>query len=177
MRGLAIAPIVCNKLVMSPSKPIAPLDQTLMTQALADAVGATKRQIQFWTGHGIRKYLPGTGGGQGRQRLYPRTELPFAAMARYLANAARVSTIRLAVFGARMELNPTPGLKGARPRWCRQALLGEIQSYMVIAYHLRDGKYEPGFSWSGPDKLIERLPLLHGFIIINVQKVLSPYAE
>ncbi len=162
---------------MSPSKPTTRPDQTLMTQALADSVGATKRQIQFWTEHGILDYLPGSGGGQGRQRLYPRTELPFAAMARYLANAARVNTISLAVFGARLSLNPTPGLKGARPRWYRQALRGEVESYMVISYHPRASKYEPGVSWSDKSKLVELLPHRHGLIIINVQKVMSPHAE
>ena len=98
-------------------------------------------------------------------------------MARFLANAARVSTISLAVFGARLSLNPTPGLKGARPRWYRQALRGEIESYMVISFHLHGGKYEPGFSWSGQENLVEMLRHRHGSIFINVQKVLSPYAE
>ena len=93
-------------------------DQPLMAKAVADAVGATKRQVQFWTDHGVLQFLPGGGGTRGNQRLYPRTELPFAAIAHYLVvSGIQIGTIKMAMFHVRMELsNPTnPGAVWTRP--------------------------------------------------------------
>ena len=99
---------------MAPSQSSTRPDDTLMTQALADAVGATKRQVQFWTHHKVLDYLPGTGSGRGKKRLYPRSELPIAAMARYLAaSGVRVETIHFAAQVVRLELTD-PSLRGAR---------------------------------------------------------------
>lgn len=60
--------------------------ETFMAQAVADKVGATKRQIQLWTDGGAIRCLPGTDRqGRGRQRLYDQSELPFAAFVTALA--------------------------------------------------------------------------------------------
>ena len=43
----------------------------IMAQAVADAIGANKRQVQIWTDAGILRCLPETDRqGRGRQRLY-----------------------------------------------------------------------------------------------------------
>ena len=64
-------------------------DEPLMAQAFADAVGATKRQIQFWSDHEVLQFEPGSGIGTGNQRRYPRSEWPFAAVARAMAQLGR----------------------------------------------------------------------------------------
>ena len=161
---------------MTPSQSSTRPDDTLMTQALADAVGATKRQVQFWTKHYILDYLPGTGRGRGQKRLYPRSELPIAAMARYLAaSGVRVDTIHFAAQVVRHELTDS-SVRGERTAWCRKALRGEVESYIVIPYHPVDGRYVEGINWSNRDNLIKMLPHRHGAIIVNVQKVMSPHA-
>ncbi len=164
---------------MSLARKTPPADKPLLMQALADTVGATKSQIQFWTDHGILGYLPGTGGGQGHNRVYPRSELPFAAMARSLAaHGVQVGAIDLAVFGARLSLNPHSTLKGAKPQWHRRALRGHVESYMVLSWWPRGDGSEPlGFTWVGRDQLLKKMSDGHGAIVLNVQRVLSPYAE
>ena len=166
---------------MSPAKKAPPADKPLLMQDLVDAVGATKSQIQFWTKHGVLQYLPGTGGGQGRQRIYPRSELPFAAMARSLAaHGVQVGTISLAVIGARTELypHPHPSLPHAKPDWYRRALRGAEESYMVLSWWpLGDGSEPTGFAWVAQDRLLEMLSSRHGAVVLNVQRVLSPYVE
>ncbi len=54
----------------------------LMAQAMADAIGATKRQVQIWTDAGVLICRPETDlhPGRGRQRLYDREELPVATL-------------------------------------------------------------------------------------------------
>ena len=164
---------------MSPARKTPPADKPLLMQALADAVGATKSQIQFWTDHKILGYLPGTGGGQGHNRVYPRSELPFAAMARsFAAHGVQVGAIGLAVSGARKELNPHPTLKGAKPHWYRRALRGDVKSYMVLSWWPHGDGSEPlMFTWVESDQLLEKMSDTHGAIVLNVQRVLSPYAE
>ena len=91
---------------MKPLREHSTADQPLMAKALADAVGATKRQVQFWSDHGVLQFLPGSGGSRGNQRLYLRTELPFAAMACCLAEVGiQIGTIELAAFLVRIELS------------------------------------------------------------------------
>ena len=47
-----------------------------MAQALADRIGGTKRQVQFWTDHGVLQCLGTRYPGTGRQRKYEQTEIP-----------------------------------------------------------------------------------------------------
>lgn len=55
-------------------------DTDLMAQAMADAVGATKRQIQTWTDAGILLCRPETDRqGTGIRRKYPREQRAVAA--------------------------------------------------------------------------------------------------
>ena len=70
-------------------------EEPLMAQAVADAVGATKRQIQLWTDGGAIRCLPETDRqGRGRQRLYEQSELPFAALVAHIERIRSVQTAR-----------------------------------------------------------------------------------
>jgi len=61
-------------------------DDFLMAQAVADAIGATKRQVQIWTDAGAIRCTPESDRqGRGRQRLYDRSELPVAALVAAMA--------------------------------------------------------------------------------------------
>jgi len=154
------------------------LDRPLMAQAVADAVGATKRRVQLWSDHGVLQFLPGSGGVRGNQRLYPRTELPFAAMACYLAKlGVNIGTIDLAVFMARTELNP-PTFHGADPSKYRRYLRGEIDSYILVRTHPKNGGgYDQSVTWIAESELMEYLKGDCAATVINVKKVMSPHAE
>ena len=153
-------------------------DQPLMAQALADAVGATKRQVQFWSDHGVLQFLPGSGGTRGNQRLYPRTELPFAAMAYYLAvSGIQIGKIRLAVYLVRSEMiNPNRPL--ADPPKYRRFLRGETDSYILVRIHPRDGGgYAQGVTWVAEKDLMTCLKSDPATTVINVKRVMSPHVE
>ena len=149
-----------------------------MAKALADAVGATKRQVQFWTDHGVLQFLPGSGGTRGNQRLYPRTELPFAAMAYYLAvSGFQIGTIKLAMFLVRMELSNST-LPGANPPKYRRYLRGEIDSYILVRKHLADdGEYKVSVTWIPEKDLVKYAKGDHAMTVINVKRVMSPHVE
>lgn len=153
-------------------------DRPLMAQALADAVGATKRQVQFWSDHRVLQFLPGSGGARGNQRLYQRTELPFAAMACYLAaSGIQIGTIKLAVFMVRTELS-NPNLPGADPPKYRRYLRGEIDSYILILTHpATGGGYDQGVTWIAESDLLKHLKHDRATTVVNVVNVMSPHAE
>ncbi len=153
-------------------------DQPLMAKAVADAVGATKRQVQFWSDHGVLQFLPGSGGARGNQRLYLRTELPFAAMACYLAaSGIQIGTIELAVFMVRNELSD-PNLPGANPPKYRRYLRGEIDSYILVRTHPapRSG-YDQSVTWIAESDLLECLKHDRATTVVNVMRVMSPHVE
>ena len=152
--------------------------QPLMAKALADGVGATKRQVQFWTDHGVLQFLPGSGGGRGNQRLYPRTELPFAAMAAALAvSGIQIGTIKMAMFLVRGELtNPTN--PGANLPKFRRFLRGEADSYILVRHHpAPGGGYKPSVAWIPEKDLVKYLGWDRGTTVINVKRVMSPHVE
>ncbi len=156
------------------------VDQPLMAKALADAVGATKRQVQFWSDHGLLQFLPGSGGARGNQRLYPRTELPFAAMARALAaSGIQIGTIDLAMFFVRMELS-NPHNPGADPPKYWRYLRGEADSYIVVRTYpaMDDDGYDQGVTWVSEKDLTEKiLKWDPAMTVINVKRVMSPHVE
>ena len=124
-----------------------------MAQAVADAVGATKRQVQLWSDAGAIQCFPETDRqGRGRQRLYPRSELPFAAMAAFLARyQIPIGMIRAWIHFTRMQLaSDIPG-PGRKADWYRRAFRGEEESYMTFGAAaiedeqiLRDGHVQLG---------------------------------
>ncbi len=153
-------------------------DQPLMAKALADGVGATKRQVQFWSDHGVLQFLPGSGGTRGNQRLYPRTELPFAAMAHYLAvSGIQIGTIKLAMFFVRMELS-NPHNPGADPPKYRRYLRGKIDSYILVqTFPAPGGGYQQSVTWVSKKGLLKCLKDDRATTVINVRRVMSPHVE
>ena len=154
------------------------LDKPLMAKAFGDAVGATKRQVQFWTAHGVLQFLPGSGGGTGNQRLYPQTEVPFAALARHLAAAGiQVGTIEFAVFMVRTEITNST-LHGANPQKFRRYLRGEEDSYILVRTHPKaGGRNKRSVTWIGAEDLAEYLGFDHATTVINVRKVMGPHTS
>ena len=154
------------------------VDQPLMAQALADAVGATKRQVQFWSDHGVLQFLPGSGGARGKQRLYLRSELPFAAMARALAaSGIQIGTIELAMFLVRGELN-NPNLPRANPSKFRRYLRGEANSYILVRTHPKSGGgYEQSVTWIPEKDLVKYAKYDPAMTVINVKRVMTPHVE
>ncbi len=153
-------------------------DQPLMAQALADTVGATKRQVQFWSDHGVLEFLPGSGGARGNQRLYALTEPPFAALACYLAaSGIQIRTIGLAVSGVRIELN-NPNLPGSNPPKYWRYLRGEIDSYILVRTHpAGGGGYDQSVTWIPERDLVKYLKADRSTTVINVKRVMSPHVE
>ncbi len=152
-------------------------DQPLMAQALADVVGATKRQVQFWSDHKVLQFLPGSGGTRGNQRLYLRTELPFAAMACYLAaSGIQIGTIKLAMGAVRRELRNSK-LTGANPTKFQRFLRGEIRSYILVRTFqdpAGDG-LKQSVTWIPEKDLLNYAKDDHAMTVINVKRVMSPH--
>ncbi len=164
---------------MPSSKKSQAADQPFMARALADAVGATKRQVQFWSDHGVLQFLPGSGGARGNQRLYPRSELPFAAMACYLAaSGIQIGTIKLAIFLVRGELS-NRNIPGANPSKFRRFLRGEADSYILVRTFpdpAGDG-YTQSVTWIPEKDLVKYLKGDHATTVVNVKRVMSPHVE
>ncbi len=151
-----------------------------MAQAVADAVGATKRQVQLWSDAGAIQCFPETDRqGRGRQRLYPRSELPFAAMAAFLARyQIPIGMIRAWVGFARMELaghiEPLPSTRRGTD-WYRKAFRGQVESYM--AFTPAEGVITGSFGWNDRRIMIEAITHNRGYIVLNVRKVIAPFVE
>ncbi len=148
-----------------------------MAQAVADAVGATKRQVQLWSDAGAILCFPETDRqGRGRQRLYPRSELPFAAMAAFLARyQIPIGMIRAWTHFTRMQLaSDIPG-PGRKAEWFRRAYRGEEESYMM--FQAADGPVTGRFGWNDRRIMIEGVTHNHGYIVLNVSKVIAPFVE
>lgn len=136
-------------------------DNGLMAQAVADAIGATKRQVQTWTDAGVLKCRPETNRlGRGRQRIYDRDELPIgaiiAAVAKFQFHIGSLINLSNAIRGV------TSGTSNmARPKYlgfCHRMLQGKEASYILI---LEPGGLDPRaeapaepksyISWDLPD--------------------------
>ena len=155
------------------------VDQPLMAQALADAVGATKRQVQFWSDHGVLLFLPGSGGARGNQRLYLRTELPFAALACYLAaSGIQIGTIRLAVPFIRGELSNPNRPAALRSKFWR-FLRGETNSYILVRTFPDPGGdgYKQSVTWIPEKDLMKYAKYDQAMTVINVKRVMTPHVE
>ena len=148
-----------------------------MAQAVADAVGATKRQVQLWSDAGAIQCFPETDRqGRGRQRLYPRSELPFAAMAAFLAQyQIPIGMIRAWIYFTRMQLvSDIPG-PGPKADWYRRAFRGEEESYMM--FRAAKGVITGSFGWNDRRIMIEGITHNRGYIVLNVRKVIAPFVE
>jgi len=137
-----------------------------MAQAVADAVGATKRQVQIWTDAGVLRCLPGTDRqGRGRQRLYDEDELRFAVLARYLAHYYQIPIGVLKEF---TDLVRGAMASGARAKWCRAAWQGDVQSSI-----LNRAQQQDAFIWRTTDEILKLLPLTDGAVVINIHKIMN----
>jgi len=148
-----------------------------MAQAVADAVGATKRQVQLWSDAGAIQCFPETNRqGRGRQRLYPRSELPFAAMAAFLARyQIPIGMICAWIHFTRMQLaSDIPG-PGPKADWYRRAFRGEVESYMMFG--AAEGHITGSYMWTDRKKMIEYITHNSGQIALNVRKVIKPFVE
>ena len=148
-----------------------------MAQAVADAVGATKRQIQIWTDAGVIYCLPETDRqGRGRQRLYDRSELPFAALTAYLARyKLPIGSLQLASFAVRQSLD-FAAIPQEEREWAQRALKGDEESYMVFAVIQKEPQM-PMFKWSTRGQLLKSLEKYDGQLIVNVRKVIAPLTQ
>ena len=152
-------------------------DQPLMAQAVADAVGATKRQVQLWSDAGAIQCFPETDRqGRGRQRLYPRSELPFAAMAAFLARyQIPIGMIRAWSQFARMHLaSDVPG-SSRKADWYQRAFRGEEESYMLFG--TAEAVITENFGWNDRSIMIARITHNRGYVVLNVRKVIAPFVE
>ncbi len=148
-----------------------------MAQAVADAVGATKRQVQLWSDAGAIQCFPETDRkGRGRQRLYPRSELPFAAMAAFLARyQIPIGMIRAWIHFTRMQLaSDIPG-PGRKADWYRKAFRGQEESYMMFL--AAEGPVTGGYTWTDRTNMVDNVTHNHGYIVLNVSKVIVPFVE
>ncbi len=148
-----------------------------MAQGVADAVGATKRQVQLWSDAGAIQCFPETDRqGRGRQRLYPRSELPFAAMAAFLARyQIPIGMIRAWIHFTRMQLaSDIPG-PGRKADWYRRAFRGEEESYMTFG--AAEGVVTGSYGWNDRRIMIEGITHNRGHIVLNVRKVIAPFVE
>ena len=158
---------------MKQKTPEADAAHPLMAQALADAVGTTKRRVQLWTDAGALHCFPETDKlGRGRQRLYPRSELPFVAVAHAMAeNEVRVSRIGDACYYIRAEMADRHG-NTKYARWCLSAWSGKTDSYFLFGPPPSDS-----FGWMPEDKLMNLLRAGRTGIVIPVHTVISPFVE
>ena len=135
-------------------------DDLLMAQAVADAIGATKRQVQLWTDTGAIRCIPDTDRqGRGRQRLYTRSELPIAAL------VAEMARCKLPI--------------GALIRFS-QAIRAFIERKVIT---FKDGGYillevsdesDPWFVWCGDESVVgEHLEKLRSGVLLNVNKIMT----
>ena len=145
----------------------------LMAKALADAVDTTKRRVQLWTDAGALHCFPETDRrGRGRQRLYPRSELPFAAVAQAMAeNEIRVWWIAVACNSIRAEIADRFG-NTKHARWCRSAWSGKTDSYFLFG-----PPPSKSFGWMPREKLMDLLHAGRTGIVIPVHTVISPFVE
>ncbi len=140
-------------------------DELMMAQAVADAIGATKRQVQLWTDAGVIQCLPDTDRqGRGSQRLYSKDELPTAALVAAAAKAKLPIGI-LKRFAENLRLyTKTDAYSVTRDRG-------------YIVFEVPDDPNEPQDSWifyfGGPAFPQEEIEQLSSAVVINVNKVMA----
>jgi hypothetical protein len=155
-------------------------DEPLMAQAVADAVGATKRQVQLWTDGGAIRCLPDTDRqGRGSQRLYDQDELPFAAFVAALAQhkipIGDLVTWCRVVRNAHKLAGQIKRPKKYTPAWHEAAFRGDIESYIIL--HSHAGDQAAGLTWMDQEDMLKQLKLASTAIVINVRETLSPFAR
>ena len=142
----------------------------IMAQALADAIGARKRQVQIWTDAGILRCLSGTDRqGRGKQRLYDPSEKGFAALAARMADVKTPIGDMSAWMGLVREVvakgDPKEGLPAEA---YRAALAGEMDSWLIYA-RKRALEWSERYGWVLNKKdLVELLMSEPSVVVVNV---------
>lgn len=133
----------------------------LMAQAVADAIGATLRQVQIWTDAGAIACLPETNRrGRGKKRFYEPSELPIAALIAALAKAqVPIGVLINASQYIRIMLD-----KGTN--WERAALAGQTASFIV-----QDTENERSFAWGASNSLMSMVKGKPNCVVIDVEEV------
>lgn len=147
-------------------------NKPIMAQALADEIGATKRQVQIWTDGGVLRCLLETDRqGRGRQRLYDPGEVKFGVL------AARMAQLNMAIG----HLQPWMLLvregwqngssDGVSPSEYQAALRGESDSWLVFKNEMQR-KFSYGWLLNRDDmeKFIEEESAM---VIINVARTIK----
>lgn len=145
-----------------------------MAQAVADAVGATKRQVQLWTDAKVIKCVgPVRPGVRGHQRIYAEDELPFAAIARYLADyQVPIDSLKQLTDFVRQEM------AGRNAKWCVAAWRGEIESCILYRAHGSQFVWgEPLQSRDEQGRLVKQgilnmVPMTDAALVLNVHKIM-----
>lgn len=135
-------------------------EKPLMAKALADAVGATRRQVQLWTDAHVIDCLPGTDRqGTGRKRLYDQSEIPFAALAAELAkwqiSIGRIALLVGWVRASRKIRKPKMILRGTQINWL---VIPRDQEDLVLM----------------TERIGDSLKAYPSAIVINVKEVMEP---
>ena len=142
----------------------------IMAQALADAVGARKRQVQIWTDAGILRCLSGTDRqGRGKQRLYDPSEKSFAALAARMADVKTpigdMSDWMRLIRGCAAKGDPK---EGTPTEAYRTALAGETDSWLVFA-RKRALTWSEDFGWVLNKKDLDELLISQpSVVVVNV---------
>lgn len=141
----------------------------IMAQAVADAIGANKRQVQIWTDAGILRCLPETDRqGRGRQRLYDPDELPFATLAARMADVKTpIGDMLLWMLEVRKGVQKGDD-DGVPASEYRTALAGEMGSWLVYA-RKRALETSDTYGWLLTKKdLVEMLMAEPSIVVVNV---------
>ena len=153
----------------------------LMAQAVADAIGATLRQVQIWTDAGVLQCIAETDRqGRGRQRLYDQEVIPIAAL---IAAAAQfklpIGALMVISFAIRHLLYRTPAddpvaakVRGEyTSKWYQSALRGEIDSFIYISPETPNTSII--VSWHDKDLIDKMLEGDKCAILINVRNIIK----
>ncbi len=75
----------------------------------------------------------------------------------------------------RMQLaGDIPG-SGRKADWYRKAFRGQEESYMM--FQAAEGPVTGSFGWNDRRIMIEGVTHNHGYIVLNVSKVIAPFVE
>ncbi len=139
--------------------------ELMMAQAVADAIGATKRQVQLWTDAGAIQCLPDTDRqGRGSQRLYSKDELPTAAL---VAAAAK----------AKLPIGILKRFAENLRQYIKADAYSVTRDRGFIVFEIPDDPNETQESWifyhGGPAFPQEEIERLNSAVVINANKVMD----
>jgi hypothetical protein len=153
--------------------------QTLLANSIANAIGATKRQVQLWTDAGALQCLPETDRqGSGRKRQYEPIELVvggmIAAMARYQMPVGRLKQVAELV---RENIANADKLAGADAKKISDGFNGNGTMFYLLAEKLTGRQEDTEFenyqliSIFDSKKLQQTLMQYHSAVTLNVTRL------